>query len=39
MVGFILLPISPLTRGHGVHTWAVAWKGHFAERLAGAEGD
>ena len=31
---FILLPISPLTHGHGTHTWAVAWKDHLAEILA-----
>jgi len=31
---FILLPVSPLTHGHGTHTWAVAWKDHLAELLA-----
>jgi len=34
---FILLPISPLTHGHGTHTWAVAWKDHLAELLAESE--
>ncbi len=36
---FILLPISPLTHGHGTHTWAVAWKDHLAELLARSGGD
>ena len=31
---FVLLPISPLTHGHGTHTWAAAWKDHLAELLA-----
>lgn len=36
---FILLPISPLTHGHGTHTWAVAWKDHLAELLAESGGE
>ncbi|HEY2177551.1 MAG TPA: alpha/beta fold hydrolase [Caulobacteraceae bacterium] len=31
---FVLLPISPLTHGHGTHTWAVAWKAWLAKLLA-----
>jgi homoserine O-acetyltransferase len=31
---FVLLPISPLTHGHGTHTWAVAWKAWLARLLA-----
>jgi homoserine O-acetyltransferase len=30
---FIMLPISPETRGHGTHTVARVWKSHFAEFL------
>jgi homoserine O-acetyltransferase len=30
---FVLLPISPLTHGHGTHTWAVAWKDRLAALL------
>ena len=31
---YILLPISPQTRGHGTHTIAAVWKTPFAEFLA-----
>ena len=31
---FVLLPISPLTHGHGTHTWAIAWKSYLAQLLA-----
>ncbi len=34
---FVLLPISPLTHGHGTHTWAAAWKDHLAKLLAESE--
>ena len=30
---FVMLPISPETRGHGTHTVAKVWKSHFAEFL------
>ena len=30
---YLLLPISPLTRGHGTHTVAAAWKTPFSEFL------
>ncbi len=29
----VVLPIGPLTRGHGTHTNAAAWKDHLAELL------
>jgi homoserine O-acetyltransferase len=35
---FVLLPVSPLTHGHGTHTWAAAWKDHLAELLASSGG-
>ncbi|MDQ2665342.1 MAG: alpha/beta fold hydrolase [Gemmatimonadota bacterium] len=31
---FVLVPISAITRGHGTHTVAAAWKKPFAEFLA-----
>jgi homoserine O-acetyltransferase/O-succinyltransferase len=31
---FILLPISPETKGHGTHTWARFWKQDLAKLLA-----
>ncbi len=31
---FVLLPVSPFTRGHGSHTWAVLWKTYLADVLA-----
>jgi homoserine O-acetyltransferase/O-succinyltransferase len=31
---FVLLPITPQTRGHGTHTIAAVWKSPFAEFLA-----
>jgi len=34
---FILIPIGPLTRGHGTHTVAAAWKSEFAPFLAELE--
>jgi homoserine O-acetyltransferase len=30
---FVLLPVSENTRGHGTHTWAVAWKRYLAQIL------
>ncbi len=31
---FILIPISPETKGHGTHTWAKFWKADLAKLLA-----
>jgi homoserine O-acetyltransferase len=31
---FVLLPISPRTRGHSTHTWAAVWHDEFAKFLA-----
>jgi homoserine O-acetyltransferase len=31
---FVLLPITPQTRGHGTHTIAAVWKAPFTEFLA-----
>jgi homoserine O-acetyltransferase len=31
---FVLLPITPDTRGHGTHTLPAIWKGYLAELLA-----
>jgi homoserine O-acetyltransferase len=31
---FVLLPISEETRGHGTHTWAIAWKQYLIQLLA-----
>ncbi len=31
---FVLIPISPQTRGHGTHTWAAVWHDQFAAFLA-----
>lgn len=31
---YLLIPISPITRGHGTHTVAAAWKTPFREFLA-----
>ena len=30
---YLLIPISPVTRGHGTHTVAAAWKTPFREFL------
>ena len=35
---YILIPISDITRGHGTHTVAAAWKAHFAPFVAALEG-
>ena len=35
---YVLIPIGPLTRGHGTHTVAAAWKAYFAPFVAGLEG-
>ncbi len=35
---FVLLPISPLTHGHGTHTWAAAWKDRLIALLAESGG-
>jgi homoserine O-acetyltransferase len=34
---YVLVPISDITRGHGTHTVAAAWKGEFAPFLAELE--
>jgi homoserine O-acetyltransferase len=34
---YVLLPISDLTRGHGTHTVAAAWKQYFAPFVAALE--
>ena len=31
---FILIPYSPLTKGHGTHTWAKFWKNDLARLMA-----
>ena len=31
---FVLIPISPRTRGHSTHTWAAVWHDEFAQFLA-----
>ena len=31
---FILIPYSPLTKGHGTHTWAQFWKKDLAKLMA-----
>ena len=31
---FILIPYSPLTKGHGTHTWAKFWKADLAKLMA-----
>ena len=31
---FILIPYSPLTKGHGTHTWAKFWKKDLAKLMA-----
>ena len=31
---FILIPYSPLTKGHGTHTWAKFWKADLARLMA-----
>ena len=31
---FVLLPITPATRGHGTHSWPAIWQHHLAELLA-----
>jgi homoserine O-acetyltransferase/O-succinyltransferase len=35
---FILLPITPQTRGHGTHTLAAVWKNYLAQLLAESGG-
>jgi homoserine O-acetyltransferase len=34
---YVLIPIGPLTRGHGTHTVAAAWKNEFAPFVAELE--
>ncbi len=34
---YVLLPITPETRGHGTHSWPAIWQGFFKEWLAGIE--
>ena len=34
---YVLVPIGPLTRGHGTHTVAAAWKAYFAPFVAALE--
>jgi homoserine O-acetyltransferase len=36
---YVLIPIGPLTRGHGTHTVAAAWKRYFAPFVAGLESE
>lgn len=31
---FVLLPITPATRGHGTHSWSTIWQHYLAELLA-----
>jgi homoserine O-acetyltransferase len=31
---FVLLPITPATKGHGTHSWPAIWQHHLAELLA-----
>jgi homoserine O-acetyltransferase/O-succinyltransferase len=32
---YVLLPITPDTRGHGTHSWPVLWQSYFREWLQG----
>jgi homoserine O-acetyltransferase len=34
---YVLLPVSDVTRGHGTHTVARAWKQYFAPFVAALE--
>jgi homoserine O-acetyltransferase len=34
---YVLLPVSDVTRGHGTHTVAAAWKQYFAPFVAALE--
>jgi homoserine O-acetyltransferase len=34
---YVLLPITPETRGHGTHTWPAIWQQHLAELLQRSE--
>lgn len=31
---YVLLPISPQTRGHGTHSWPAVWQEHLRTFLA-----
>ena len=35
----IVMPVTPLSRGHGTHTVAAVWKEHLAELLRGSAAD
>ena len=35
--GYVILPLSPQTRGHGSHTIATLWKDHLAKLLRDSE--
>jgi homoserine O-acetyltransferase/O-succinyltransferase len=35
---YVLLPISPETRGHGTHSWPGLWQEHLREWLKGVNG-
>jgi homoserine O-acetyltransferase/O-succinyltransferase len=32
---YVLLPITPETRGHGTHSWPAIWQGYFKDWLKG----
>jgi homoserine O-acetyltransferase/O-succinyltransferase len=34
---YVLLPITPETRGHGTHTWPAIWKDHLRDLLQRSE--
>jgi homoserine O-acetyltransferase/O-succinyltransferase len=34
---YVLLPITPETRGHGTHSFPAIWKDHLAELLKRSE--
>lgn len=34
---YVLLPITPETRGHGTHSWPAIWQGFLKEWLAGVK--
>ena len=35
---YVLIPTSDITRGHGTHTVAAAWKAYFEPFIAALEG-
>jgi homoserine O-acetyltransferase len=34
---YVLLPITPETRGHGTHSWPVLWQSYLKEWLRGVQ--